>query len=321
MTRRSTPEQPRPEVLAFLRAVVDSPGDDTPLLVLADWLEEHDEPRRAELLRLHLGLRATCCQPDRHPERAEQQARLTELLRRGVRPVVPEQSTDLGEGVPLTFAWIPPGSFLMGSPPDEPQRRLDESQHRVRLTRGFWLAVCPVTQPQWLLVMDDNPSDHRGTRLPVERVSWQDCQVFCSTLRGRTGRRFRLPTEAEWEYACRAGTTTPFHFGDTVTGDLANCGSSQAGGRGRTTSLRRFPPNAWGLYGMHGNVYEWCHDWYADYPAGEQTDPAGPSPGDARVQRGGDWFVHPEHCRSAARTYLDPATPGWNASCRPVLCG
>src|SRR5947209_2301476 len=186
---------------ALLHAIVSSPCDDTRWSVLADWVEEHDDPRRAELLRLHRRLLATCCEPERHPERAAWQARVVALLGEGVRPCVPQRTVVLPEDVEMGFGFIPPGSFLMGSPPEEEGRQDDEVLHRVTLTNGFWLGIFPVMQAQWRAVMGTNPSHFKGDDLPVEVVSWDDLVAFGERL----GEEFRLPTEAEWEYACRAG--------------------------------------------------------------------------------------------------------------------
>jgi formylglycine-generating enzyme required for sulfatase activity len=207
----------------------------------------------------------------------------------------------------MTFAWVPAGTFLMGSPAEEEHRRHDEPQHPVTLTRGFHLATRPVTQAQWRAVMGTDPSMFRGDEHPVENVSWDDCQEFCRRLGEKHGGRYRLPTEAEWEYACRAGTAGPFHFGTTLTPGQANFDGRDGHG-GTTTPVGSFPANAWGLHDMHGNVHEWCADWYADYPAGHADDPAGPGTGDARVLRGGSWFSAPWYCRSAYRHWADPAT-------------
>jgi uncharacterized protein (TIGR02996 family) len=199
MPRRSRKPAPecRPEETAFLQSIVDNLGDESLWLILADWLEENDDPRRAELLRLHRQLIATCCEPDKHPERAGQQARIVQLLTEGVRPCVPQETLTLAEGVEMTVAWIPPGRFLMGSPETEGQRWDDEIQHQVTLPQGFWLALTPVTQRQWQAVMGNNPSSFKGKDLPVERVSWDDCQEFCRVLGERLGQSLRLPTEAQ----------------------------------------------------------------------------------------------------------------------------
>jgi formylglycine-generating enzyme required for sulfatase activity len=213
----------------------------------------------------------------------------------------------------MRFAWVPAGAFVMGSPPHEKGHHDNEFAHRVVLTKGVFLGVTPVTQAEWRAVMGSNPSRFPGDQRPVEQVSWQDGVEFCRRLRERDGKEYRLPTEAEWEYACRAGTTTPFSCGDTISTDQANYDGSQAYGRGRkgesrrqTTPVGMFPPNAWGLYDMHGNVWEWCQDWFGEYPRGDVTDPPGPSTGAQRVLRGGSWFFIPVCCRAAYRFRNDP---------------
>jgi formylglycine-generating enzyme required for sulfatase activity len=175
----------------------------------------------------------------------------------------------------MKFVWIPPGSFLLGSPRDEVGRCANETQHKVTFTKGFYMAAHLVTQEQWRAVMGNNPSYHRGKgKLPVENVSWYDCQEFLHKMRKKDGQPYRLPSEAEWEYACRAGTTTRFHFGETVSTDQANFdGTIEAFDepkkgvfRGQTTPVGSFPPNAWGLFDMHGNLWQWCADLYVgDY--------------------------------------------------------
>jgi len=311
----------------LLEAIVEEPQAEDRWLVLADWLEEHDDPRRGVLLRLHRLLLATCCEPEQHPERAGQQARIVELLAEGVKPCVPQQTVVLEDDIEMTFAWIPPGTFLMGSPPGEDGRSDDEVQHRVTLTKGFYLGVHPVTQAQWRAVMGDNPSEFKGDPLPVEKVSWDDCQRFLQGLGGKTGQRFRLPTEAEWEYACRAGTTTPFYFGETISTDQANYNGNFAYGKGKkggyrekTTPAGSFPANAWGLHDLHGNVWEWVSDWYGGYPKGCQKDPVWIISGTARVLRGGSWCYDPRHCRSACRRRFVPGSPLGNFGCRVLLC-
>jgi uncharacterized protein (TIGR02996 family) len=315
----------------LLQSVVDEPGCEANWLVLADWLEENDDPRRAELLRLHRKLLATCCEPERHPQRREWQARIVELLGQRVRPCVPQQTVLLRKRpkVLMTFAWIPPGTFLMGSPTDEAKRIgfNHETRHRVTLTRGFYLATHPVTQAQWQAATRRNPSRFKGddTR-PAENVSWDDCQEFCRKLGLKTGWRFRLPTEAEWEYACRAGTTTPFFFGDTISTDQANYDGNAAYGRGKkgafrqqTTPAGSFPPNAWGLYEMHGNVWEWCADLYAPHDQCEATDPTNITRGTNRVLRGGSWSMGPFACRSACRSWIADRCRDF-IGCRVCLC-
>jgi formylglycine-generating enzyme required for sulfatase activity len=233
-------------------------------------------------------------------------------------------SNDLG----MKFAWIPPGTFLMGSPPQEEERQYDETQHRVTLTKGFWLGVTLVSQTQWQTVMGNNPSQFKGDDRPVDSVSWDDCQDFCKRLGQKDGKRYRLPTEAEWEYACRAGTTTPFFFGDTISTDQANYDGNLTYGKGKkgvyreqTTPVGSFPANAWGLHDMHGNLYEWCSDWYGPYQSGDIVDPQGIDPGEYRVLRGGCWSSYPPvRCRSAFRYGYWPAARIRDFGCRVVLC-
>ena len=172
---------------------------------------------------------------------------------------------------------------MMGSPPGETYRDDNEAQHRVNLTQGFWLGKHEVTQDQWKKVMGSNPSRFNGATLPVEQVSWNDAMKFCEKLSqiekaaGRLpeGWVYTLPTEAQWEYGCRAGTTTAYSFGDTITKEQANFGYSV----GKTTSVGTYPANPWGFHDLHGNVWEWCRDWYWDYPSSSASDPVGPSDG------------------------------------------
>jgi sulfatase modifying factor 1 len=198
----------------------------------------------------------------------------------------------------------------MGSPPDEPERYEDEVQHEVTLSRGFWLADTACTQAFWQAVTGSNPSGFKDDpRNPVEQVSWDDVQAFIAELERRLpGLPVRLPTEAEWEYACRAGTTTPFSFGENITPELVNYDGNYpyAGGekglyRQKTVPVASLPANPWGLYEMHGNVWEWCADWYGDYPTEPQVDPQGPQTGDDRVLRGGSWSYIGGYVRSAYR--------------------
>jgi formylglycine-generating enzyme required for sulfatase activity len=203
----------------------------------------------------------------------------------------------------------------MGSPEDEPQRENDETQHPVTLTRGFWIAETPVTQALWEIFMGDNPSHFKGAELPVEQVSWNDAQRFINKLNGmKPELQLCLPTEAQWEYACRAGTTTPFSFGDNITTDQVNYDGNypynngkKGEDRSQTVEVKAFPPNAWGLYQMHGNVWEWCQDWYGQYPSQPVTNPQGAVSGTGRVLRGGSWFLYGRRCRSAGRRHFGPA--------------
>jgi uncharacterized protein (TIGR02996 family) len=295
----------------LLAGIVADPLEETRWLVLADWLEESDDPRRAELLRLHRRLTATCREPDAHPERAAWQARAVELLVAGVRPCVPQHTLELPGGVSLTGAFIPPGSFLMGGAVEDDEGPV----HRVTLTRGFFLGVHPVTQVQWCAVTGAEPSHFKGPNRPVETVSWDECRAFCAALTEQLTSReaVRLPTEAEWEYACRAGTTTEYHFGDVIGTDLANYngrytwnGSAKGANRKQTTDVGSFPPNGWGLHDVHGNVMEWCADGYAAYPECDRTDPHNVSNPFARVIRGGAWGTYPRISRAAFRNWRSP---------------
>jgi formylglycine-generating enzyme required for sulfatase activity len=246
---------------------------------------------------------------------------------------------DLGEGESLRLIQIPAGDFLMGSPANESERFGDEGpQHRVRLG-GFLLGQTPVTQAQWGVVarwpklkldLKPDPSRFKGARRPVDQVRWEQALEFCSRLSQRTGLPFTLPSEAQWEYACRAGTTTPFAFGDTITPELANYDGDfpYANGpkgkfRGETTDVASFPANGWGLHDMHGNVREWCLDtWHGSYE-GAPTDGSPWLTGthSRKLLRGGSWGNGPGFCRSAYRNHGRPAdasdSVGFRVVCLP----
>jgi formylglycine-generating enzyme required for sulfatase activity len=238
---------------------------------------------------------------------------------------------DLGNGVMMDFVWIPPGEFMMGSPTNEVGRDENETQHRVKITKGFWMGKYEVTQKQYTAVVGTNPSEFNlGGNYPVGNVSWDDAVAFCTKVKERTGLELRLPTEAEWEYACRAGTTTVYYTGDTEA-DLARAGcfggNSERGfkiwkwdrRRREPRAVGSFVPNAWGLYDMHGNMWEWCADWYGEYPTGIVVDPLGPENGQSRVQRGGSWSFYAQYCRSASRVRYDPSSRSFNDGFRCVL--
>ena len=217
----------------------------------------------------------------------------------------------------MEFRLIPPGKFTVGSPQDEEWHRPDEILHGVTITKAFYMATTEVTQGQWKALMGENPSFFTGDDLPVETVTWEDAAKFCRKLSDKEGVQYRLPTEAEWEYACRAGTTTPFHTGETISTDQANYDGNHTYAAGRkgvfretTTDVGSFAPNAWGLHDVHGNVWEWCADWYGEYSKGEASDPTGPANGDRRVFRGGCWVNFPAVCRSANRAKVAPVS--WN---------
>ncbi|MFM6916550.1 MAG: formylglycine-generating enzyme family protein, partial [Dolichospermum sp.] len=230
------------------------------------------------------------------------------------------------EALKLKMVLIPGGTFMMGSLEGEEESRSEEKpQHQVTI-KPFLMGEYPITQAQWRAVaelpqvnqkLQPNPSRFKGANRPVEQVSWHDAIEFCARLSNHTKKPYRLPSEAQWEYACRAGTTTPFHFGETITTDLANYCGDYAYGRGQkgayreeTTEVGNFPPNAFGLHDMHGNVWEWCQDdWhnnYIDAPI-DGTAWTGLDMGlsnDIKVLRGGSWDYCSGNCRSASRYYF-----------------
>ena len=221
----------------------------------------------------------------------------------------PKNGTKAGErlvilvkDVEFAFRWCPPGAFLMGSPETENGRDKDETQHQVSLSNGFWIMETEVTQKQWEAIMGNNPShfkDEDLDDLPVECVTWNDCQEFCMKCI-QLGLPVHLPTEAQWEYACRAGTTGEY------ADNLDDISWYDTHGGCNTHSVKTKKSNAWGVYDMHGNVWEWCQDWYEEYPDGNVTDPTGPSSGSNCVYRGGGWTYRGRYCRSAMRYYDDP---------------
>jgi len=213
------------------------------------------------------------------------------------QPEPPKELTlDLGGGVTIKLVLIPAGKFMMGE---------EKDQHEVTISKPFYMGVTEVTQAQYQAIMGTNPSDFKGATNPVENVSWNDATEFCKKLAGKTGKKVRLPTEAEWEYACRAGSKTQFCFGDadSTLGDYAwySANSDQ-----KTHPVGQKKPNAWGLYDVHGNVREWCADWYGEYPRGAATDPQGPASGRLRELRGGSWDGDPGDCRAAGRCFSNP---------------
>ena len=218
----------------------------------------------------------------------------------------------LGDGVEMTFSFIPPGTFLMGSPPQEEGRQDDEVRHRVTLTRGFWMAVYPVTQAQWVAVMGGNPSRFKGDDPPVEQVSWDDCQAFCERLDDKTGLRSRLPTEAEWEYACRAGATTAFSFGE-AEGLLERYAWYLPNAELRAWPVGHKRPNDLGLFDVHGNVSTWCQE-ASTYPAAGAAAAVADREENrtiafrtARAARGCNCTSPAFYARSAARSVLPPS--------------
>ena len=225
-------------------------------------------------------------------------------LKAALQTAVQPRETRTFSGIKMV--WIPPGTFLMGSPS---RKDRDKRQHRVTLTKGFWLGNTEVTKAQWKAVMGTEPWKGKSRYVlddpdsPAVYMSWEDAQTFCK----RAGNGFRLPTEAEWEYACRAGSRTAYCFGDSSSG-LGTYGwyggNADSKGEGYAHKVGQKKPNAWGLHDMCGNVWEWCQDRYGDYPRGSVTDPTGPWTGTYRVLRGGSWNDYPAACRSAARGRL-----------------
>jgi formylglycine-generating enzyme required for sulfatase activity len=235
------------------------------------------------------------------------------------------------KGVIQRFRWLKSGKFLMGSPKSEKDREPfgnDETQHEVTLTQGFWLADTACTQALWQAVMGNNPANFKDDlNNPVEQVSWNDSQGFIQKLNGLVpDLKAKLPTEAQWEYACRAGTTTPFSFGANITPEQVNydgnypyVGDKKGLYREKTVPVKSLPANPWGLYEMHGNVWEWCQDWYASYPAEPVRNPEGSQTGVGRVVRGGSWYGYGRRCRSAYRYGDEPDDRSYRSGFRLIL--
>ncbi len=211
---------------------------------------------------------------------------------------VPVQTTN---SIGMKLNLIPPGEFMMGSPEREAGHQDDETQHLVKVTKPFYLSVYEVTQQQYERVMGNNSSKSKGTTKSVAMASWNDAVAFCHKLSEQEGDQYRLPTEAEWEYACRAGTTTIYSFGDD-TRELPQYAWYNDNSNNSTHPVGELKPNPWGLYDMHGNVWEWCQDWYAAYRSTEVlSDPKRPAQGVRRVLRGGVFFTRPAYLRAADR--------------------
>ena len=249
---------------------------------------------------------------------------------------------DFGEGVKLEMVLVPAGKFMMGFTKKElaelkvefqedmekavkkelGKKELDlvdlgmshqGKQHEVTLRKPCYMGKYEVTQEQWEGVMGNNPSSTKGGKLPVTDVSWEDCQEFIKKLNAKTSGGYRLPTEAEWEYACRAGTSTVYSVGASLKESDANYGDGDAGS---IKSVGGYKPNAFGLYDMHGNVWEWCEDWYGAYPVESVTDPKGPATGEYRVLRGGSFDVDVSNARSSLRNYTSPSIRSANLGFR-----
>jgi formylglycine-generating enzyme len=242
-------------------------------------------------------------------------------------PKTPPSNVGSPEGKPFTvpglemeMLWCKPGTFTMGSPKSEKHRDEDETQHTVTLTQGYWLGKYEVTQSQWKAIMGARRQlilvGEEGANFPVTRIYWDRATSFCKKLTERerkagrlpTGYAYQLPTEAQWEYACRAGTKTAYSFGDAITEKQANFHVGKIRG---TIVVGTFPANPWGFHNMHGNVWEWCSDWYGKYPTGTLTGPTGPTSGSSRVIRGGSWHFTFHVLRSAERGI--GGTPGYRS--------
>lgn len=242
------------------------------------------------------------------------------------------ETISLPGNVPMELAWIPAGSFLMGQNAGEQDAypNKETPQHRVNISRGFWMARTEVTKQQWRAVMGTSPWAGRdrvgdGDRTPAVFISWDDARSFVEKLASLTGRSFRLPTEAEWEYACRAGTTTRFYWGDEPNYEQINKAAWWRGNAFLTPErharpVGQMPPNPWGLCDMSGNVSEWCHDWHWFYGDGPDTDPVGPAFAQHRVLRGGSWLTSPGQCRSSRRHHEVPTARQSDIGFR-VVCG
>ena len=230
-----------------------------------------------------------------------------------MKKVIPGKRYDefLGGQVHLAMGWIPPGEFRMGS---ERGRYIERPVHWVKISKGFWMSKSLVSQEQWSKIMAANPSSFKGDTHPVEYISWKDCQDFCKRLTEKIGRKVRLPTEAEWEYACRADSSKEYCFGDDPD-KLFDYAWFASNARGTTHPIWKRKPNEWGMYGMHGNVQEWCQDWFDEnyYRMSPVADPPGPDYGYNRVVRGGSWMRQADFCRSAHR---DGDTP--NTKCNHI---
>jgi formylglycine-generating enzyme required for sulfatase activity len=253
--------------------------------------------------------------PEERPANAAELAsRIDRLLNSVPKSDAPRPGDIVTNSLGMKFAWIPPGTFLMGGD------RFDDEKpaHRVTLTKGFYMSLYPVTQEQWQVVMGSNPSRFQGADRPVETVTWNDCQDFCERLAKSMSTPVRLPTEAEWEYACRAGTTTDYHGGNGE-GALKKVGWFSGNSNGQTKPVGLLAPNAWGLYDMHGNVGEWCQDWHGPYPEDDVKDPSGPEAAGYRSLRGGSWNYPPEFCRAAHRLWFAPSSRSCDFGCRVLL--
>ena len=225
---------------------------------------------------------------------------------------------EITNSIGMKLVLIPKGKFMLGSPESEEDRDDDETQHEVTISKDYYLGVHEVTQAQYEKVTGANPSYFQGDEIkgsssnhPVEQVSWEDAVEFCKKLSDlpeekAAGRVYRLPTEAQWEYACRAGSKTAYSFGESSK-SLGDYAWFNENSNDQTHPVGEKKANAWGLCDMHGNVFEWCGDWFNEYPKGAVSDPTGPKGGSGRMHRGGSWYGEAANCRSANRYWLDPS--------------
>lgn len=287
------------------------------------WLNAHTPPLERHLdqlvqsvrTTLGLGPQAIATAPaatERAPAAATPEARpvspppvATPSVSARAAPPRPGPDRTFTNSLGMKFFRIEPGEFLMGSPETEEGHEDNETQHKVKITKPYFLAATPVTQAQWAALMGSNPSRFNGDDRPVEAVSWDEATQFCQTVSDKEGKRYRLPTEAEWEYACRAGATGRFYTGDGERA-LAEAGWYSGNSSCQTQPIARKTPNAWGLYDMLGNVWEWCFDRFGAYPSQPVTDPEGPREGSLRVLRGGSWNYDRGICRAAYRCWRSP---------------
>lgn len=266
---------------------------------------------------------------ERNPSNA-QEAQKLQADKAAELNVPVEKVIDIGENVTIDFVFIPQGKFHMGSPRDVAKSENDERPlHQVNITKGFYMSKYEITQKQYLAIMKYHKGlQFVGDQLPVDNIEWHEASTFIEKLSQQTKLNFRLPTEAEWEYACRAGTETPFYTGKTIGPDQANydCKSTYMGGPqgspyGETRPVGSYPPNAFGLYDMSGNVCEWCSDWYDDdyYKFSPEDAPQGPHKGRTKVVRGGAWSQNPDKLRSADRRGRNPKSDRENIGFRIVI--
>jgi uncharacterized protein (TIGR02996 family) len=285
----------------LLRGIQESPADRAGFLVLSDWLEEQGRDLEAEFVRLREALTQAA---ERDEDLQAQEGRLRELLLGGVAPPCALWTGNLSKAVTISFSLIPPGRFLMGSLDSEPERYDNEGpRHQVTMPRPYYVAVTPVTQAQFQAVMGTLPCEFRGPNRPADSVNAYEAEEFCQAVSERLGREVRLPYEAEWEFACRGGTTTAYYTGNSAKamGKAGWCSRKSTGSAARTKQVGQYLGNPWGLYDMHGNVREWCADNVRTYTRKAVKEPRGPESNRNRAVRGGSWYYRAEDSRSASR--------------------